>query len=92
MEAFRDIVCQQSNGKPLNDELSLLMLTAYNGMGTVLVQLFAVVEQLTERKSVFGKEGMEKLMMLQYQDGETPDEESDYYAPDDDEAEDEQAN
>ena len=87
METFRDIVRQQVRGKPLNDELSYLMLTAHNGLGNMLVNLFANMEQLTERKSVFGKEGLEKQILVTFEDNEeeTPDEEADYYEPDEEE-------
>ena len=73
MDTFRDVVeVELKNHPTTNDELSLLMATAYNGLGGVKVHLFNVVGILNERISWMGNDdGLEKLIppLLSYDDG-----------------------
>lgn len=73
MDTFRDVVeLELKNHPSTNDELSLLMATAYNGLGNVKIQLFNVVGLINERISWMGEdEGIKKLVppLKSYSDG-----------------------
>lgn len=73
VDTFRDVVEMEFVGNPnaniegkkdiLNDELSLLMLSAFNGLGTTKIRLADVIELINERMSWMGDgDGIEKLM------------------------------
>lgn len=56
----------------LNDGLSLLMVTAHNGLGKIQVQLYKHIELLTERIAIYGDgDGVEKQILIDFKgDGE----------------------
>lgn len=68
MDVFRDVVSKTLEDNPLtNDELSLLMVTAYNGMGRVKIQLANVIGLINERMSWMGDgDGIEKMMQANF--------------------------
>ena len=65
IEVFRDVVRQEVNKHPeINDELTLLMVTAHNGLGKTITELYSVIEIITERISVFGDgDGLTKILV-----------------------------
>lgn len=98
LEQSRTILRQLVDQTPeLNDEVILLMVGTHNGLGSMLVKLFEVMELLTQRKAIFGDEGIEKKLAARFQEDdepdepetppETPDEEADYYDDSDDDEE-----
>lgn len=73
MDVFRDVIQVEFEGNPktkikgkkdiLNDELSMLMIASYNGLGTIKIHLDKVFEILKDRMSWMGDDdGIEKLM------------------------------
>ena len=91
---YRTIVRQMLNANPeINDELTVLMIMAHNGMGRVLVEIYKVVEIIQERMSVFGDgEGMRKQLAASFKedgandltDDQMEDEREEYQDGDDD--------
>lgn len=72
---YRTIVRQTLNNNPqTNDELTILMIMAHNGMGRVLVELYKVVEIIQERMSVYGDgEGLKKQLAASFKEDGVPD-------------------
>jgi len=67
-ETYRAVIRQVINANPeVNDELTIIMITAHNGIGKILVELFKVIEILQERISVFGDgDGVDKRLYAQF--------------------------
>lgn len=56
----------------VNDELTIVMLSAHNGLGKILVALYSAIEVITERISIHGNgSGLDKQLMAKWEeDGE----------------------
>lgn len=73
-ETYRAVVRQVLDGNPqTNDELTIVMIAAHNGMGRILVALYNAIELINERIAVYGNgEGVEKRLMAKWEeDGKT---------------------
>lgn len=69
---YRDVIRHVLEHNPnLNDELSIVMMMAHNGMGKILVEIFNRMEVIAERIRIFGQEGLEKDVSVSFElDGE----------------------
>lgn len=70
-------ICQEviEQNPDINDELSVLVAGLYNGVGNVQVKLDDHLALLSERMSIMGKEGVEKLLNIQFKEPEEPEDE-----------------
>lgn len=74
-------ICQDviEQNPDINDELSLLVVGLYNGVGNVQVKLDDHLALLSERMSILGKEGVEKKLQIKFgnEEAKEPDDEED---------------
>lgn len=73
-QTYRAVIRQLLNTHPeTNDELTIVMIAAYNGLGRILVALYSAIEIINERISVHGdSEGLEKKLVANFhEDGKT---------------------
>ncbi len=73
-QTYRAVIRQLLETHPeTNDELTIVMIAAHNGMGKILVALYNAIEVIRERMEIHGDgEGLEKRLLADFkEDGKT---------------------
>lgn len=69
-QTYRAVIRQLLQTHPeTNDELTIVMISAHNGLGKILVALYQAIEIIQERIAIHGNgEGIEKKLLAQFKE------------------------